>query len=172
MKYRDVDLKDFRHIADYFISCRWRLSLPLYPPTDTKLKGVKINCSGDEHNLGKPLFEEIEVSLMDVLTVEYDTSDIANLIGLPVFTKPCLPDLSWANVSDAYINQDATYLHLCLDPKTKSNDHAGILGWGYAPFRWQNRVGSVIVVRQDQKPCHDGMWKHYASIAARKLRPF
>ncbi len=27
----------------------------------------------------------------------------------------------------------------------------GELGWGWAPRRWQNSVGSVLVVRQDKK---------------------
>ncbi|KAI0513088.1 hypothetical protein F5B22DRAFT_612171 [Xylaria bambusicola] len=151
-KYRDIDLNDFRHVADYFISCRWNRSPPPYPPSDTKVKGVRINCSGDERSFRKPHFEEIEVSMMDVLTVEYDTSDIAKRIGLPVFTKPCPPDPSWAKNSNAYVNEDATYLHLCMDSKAKPNNLTGVIGWGYAPLRWQNRVGSVIVVRQDQKP--------------------
>ncbi|KAI0902921.1 hypothetical protein F4823DRAFT_629814 [Ustulina deusta] len=117
-------------------------------------KGVRINCYGDQKLLNKPHFEEIEQSPMDIILTEHDTSDIAKRIGLPIFTKRCSPDPSWANLHDSkiYENMDATYLHLCCDPEAEFDPSLGILGWGWASARWQNRVGSIIVARQDQKP--------------------
>ena len=89
---------------------------------------------------------------MDMLFPCYDTSDIADLVGLPIFTKKCSPHPSWANSNDegAYSNVDATYLHLCCDPNVTPSDDRKF-SWGLASRRWRVRVGSIIVVRQDQK---------------------
>ncbi|KAF2968379.1 hypothetical protein GQX73_g5216 [Xylaria multiplex] len=150
---RDIDLHDFRHAADYFRSYKGHLSSPSYLVTNTRIKGVRINCNGDQKVLNKPHFEEIEVSLMDIMFGDRDTSDIAKLIGLPILTKRCSPDPSWANQGDmVYENTDAMYLHLCCDPNAEIDPNLGVLGWGCASTQWQRRVGSIIVVRQDKKP--------------------
>ncbi|KAI1348769.1 hypothetical protein F5Y01DRAFT_317410 [Xylaria sp. FL0043] len=154
-RYRDIDLNDFRHVADYFISYGTRYAPTLRTQKNLfKIKGVKINCTGDQEVLNKPHFEEIEVDACDILLGDHETSDIARYIGLPIVTKRCPPHPCWANKRDSgmYTNVDATYLHLCCDPKAERDKARGILGWGYAPMRWQNNVGSIIVVRRDQKP--------------------
>jgi hypothetical protein len=124
------------------------------------VKGVKINCIGDQKVFNKPHFEAVEVSLTDPIFSSYDTSDIAKRIGLPVFTRRCPPDPKWASNEDnktfehqsPFNNQDATFLHLCCDPKADLDSLTGTLGWGWASREWQNSVGSTIVVRQDKKP--------------------
>ncbi|KAI3319327.1 hypothetical protein HD806DRAFT_548586 [Xylariaceae sp. AK1471] len=155
--YRDIDLNDFRHAADYFISYGSDLEsyeAPVLQTTLAEIKGVKINCIGDQKMFNKPHFEEIELSTEDTIFTKHDNSDIANRIGLPIFTKRCSPHPLWANAhgSKMYENQDATYLHLCCDPKAERDLSRGVLGWGWASKQWQNRVGSIIVVRQDKKP--------------------
>ncbi|KAI0425312.1 hypothetical protein F5Y09DRAFT_352356 [Xylaria sp. FL1042] len=151
---RDIDLNDFRHVSDYFISYGTRFSPTPSTLNSIKIKGVKINCTGEQEILKKPHFEEIEVDACDIILADHDTSDIARFIGLPIMTKRCSPDPRWANIdrTGAYNNQDATFLHLCCDPKAKRDEARGVLGWGWAPERWQSKVGSVIVVRRDQKP--------------------
>ena len=130
-------------------------------PTSINVKGVRINCLGDRKMLSKPYFETVEVSSTDPIFSEHDTSDIAERIGLPIFTRRCPPNPRWANDEDSKIfehespfnNQDATFLHLCCDPKAELDLlHTGTMGWGWASMQWQNRVGSAIVVRQDKKP--------------------
>ncbi|KAN0069023.1 zinc finger mynd-type protein [Elaphomyces granulatus] len=153
---RDLDMNDFRHITDYFL---WYHYIP-GPATQQSVKGVKINCIGDQKMSNKPNFEAVEIPLTDPIFSTHDTSDIAKRIGLPIFTRRCLPDPKWANHQDSKIfehqipfnNQDATFLHLCCDPKADFNLHMGTLGWGWASQQWQNSVGSVIVVREDKKP--------------------
>ncbi|KAI0965358.1 hypothetical protein F4678DRAFT_476640 [Xylaria arbuscula] len=142
--YRDIDLEDFRHITDYFITY----------DSSHGILGVRINCRGDQEVLKKPPFEEVKLTPWDPIFTDHDTSDIAERIGLPIFTKSSTPAHSWANADDSkmYENMNATYLHLCCDPEAKSDIAHGIPGWGSAPMKWQNRVGSVIVARQDQKP--------------------
>ncbi|KAI8944556.1 hypothetical protein F4801DRAFT_571314 [Xylaria longipes] len=160
---RDIDMNDFRHIADYFVSyASDRVpSTPTVPPANVKkIKGVRINCLGDQKMFNKPQLEEIELSEMNTIFTEHDNSDIATRIGLPIFTQRCFPHPNWANIQDwelfgrrsPYNNQDATFLHLCCDPKAKDDLSRGVLGWGWASQQWQNYVGSVIVVRQDKKP--------------------
>jgi hypothetical protein len=48
-------------------------------------------------------------------------------------------------------NQSATFLHIGCDPDiTETMEYPG--SWGFAPMKWQNDVGSVIIARQDKKP--------------------
>ncbi|KAI0532870.1 hypothetical protein GGR58DRAFT_147389 [Xylaria digitata] len=159
---RDVDMNDFRHIADYLNSYGSDLtSIPAVPPANCrKIKGVKINCLGDQKVFSKPHFEEIELVANDIIFREHETSDIAQRIGLPILTKRCFPHPNWANIQDRemfgnsspYNNQDATFLHLSLDQKAGFHLPHGLLGFGWAPMQWQNNVGTTIVVRQDEKP--------------------
>ncbi|KAI1355536.1 hypothetical protein F5Y01DRAFT_327231 [Xylaria sp. FL0043] len=159
---RDVDMNDFRHIADHFVWYRSdRTSVPTdLPATFGGIKGVKINCLGDQKLFNKPHFEEIKLLGINTRFADYDTSDIAKRIGLPIFTQRCFPHPNWANVRDPelfgtespYNNQDATLLHLCCDPKAEFDLSQGVIGWGWASEPWQRDVGSVIVYRQDKKP--------------------
>lgn len=159
---RDLDMNDFRHITDYFLSYN---SDPVPELANQlsigeKIQGVRINCLGDQKMLDKPHFEAVEVPLTDPIFSKHDTSDIAQRIDLPIFTRRCPPDPKWANDEDnklfergsPFNNQDATFLHLCCDPKADFNLKMGTLGWGWASQQWQNSVGSAIVVRQDKKP--------------------
>ncbi|OJD37929.1 ectomycorrhiza-upregulated zf-mynd domain-containing protein [Diplodia corticola] len=153
-------MNDFRHITDFFLSYGHEPAPATQKSTDAKVKGVTINCLGDQKMCNKPPFEAVEITPTDPIFSKHDTSDIAARIGLPIFTRRCSPNPKWAGDEDNKIfghespfnNQDATYLHLCCDPKAEMDLHTGTLGWGFAPTQWQNSVGSAIVVRQDKKP--------------------
>lgn len=123
------------------------------------MKGVRINCLGDVKMLKRPPFEEIELPSTDRIFTKHDTSDIADRIGLPIFTSRCPPDPKWANSHDEmfkgmspFNNQSATFLHQCCDPDAELDLSTGSLGWGWCPLPWQNDVGSTIVVRKDRRP--------------------
>lgn len=157
---KDLDMNDFRHITDYFLSYGYKPAPPTQRSTEVKIKGVKINCLGDQKMLNKPHFEAVEIPSTDPIFSKHDTSDIAKRIGLPIFTRRCPPNSKWASDEDnemfqrmsPFNNQDATFLHLCCDPKASFDLRTGTMGWGWAAQQWQNSVGSVIVVRQDKKP--------------------
>lgn len=158
---RDIDMNDFRHVADYLVSYGSDLtSLPAVPLATPKVKGVRINCLGDQKMFNRPPFEAIELPRTTSAFTSYEHSEIAKRIGLPILTQRCFPHPNWANAKDSemfgnespYNNQDATFLHLCIDPKVKSDLSRGIMGWGWAPEQWQRDVGSAIVIRQDKKP--------------------
>ena len=97
---KDLDMTDFRHIADYFLSYGYKPTPATQQTTGKKVKGVKINCVGDCKMFNKPHFEAVEVSSTDPIFSEHDTSDIAERIGLPIFTWRCPPNSSWANDQD------------------------------------------------------------------------
>ncbi len=141
-KYRDINFNDFRHVADYLVSYRWGHTSNLYQPTFARTKGVRINCYGDQKLLNKPHFEEIELSPMDIILTEHDTSDIAKRIGLPIFTKRCSPDPSWANLHDSkiYENMDATYLHLCCDPEAEFDPSLGNMANDIRYYTWRHSI--------------------------------
>ncbi|KAI1399818.1 hypothetical protein F4819DRAFT_399059 [Hypoxylon fuscum] len=157
---KDLDMNDFRHVTDFFLSYGRELASGTKQPVGEMVKGVRINCLGDQKILDKPKFEAVEVTSIDPIFSNNDASDIAKRIELAVFTRRCPPDSKWANDKDNKVfkgsspfnNQDATFLHLCCDPKADFNHQTGALGWGWASMQWQNSVGSVIVVRQDKKP--------------------
>lgn len=152
---RDLNMKDFRHITDYFLTYNVKPTPVPQQPRGTKIKGVMINCIGDQVKFGKAHFEAVEVSSTDSIFFAHDTSDIAHRIDLPIFTRRCPPDPQWLNEPENdnfnFDNQEATFLHLCCDPRADSDLRSGKLGWGWASMQWQNNVGSIIVVRQDKK---------------------
>ena len=161
---RSLDMNDFRHVADYFLLYNYKpapaAQQPISIRTKVMIKGVRINCLGDQKLLGKPHFEAIDVSPLDGIFYGHgSTSDIAKRIDFPIFTRRCPPDPNWMNDEknrifegkDPFNNQDATFLHQCCDPKADFNSLTGELGWGWAGQQWQSSVGSVIIVRQDQK---------------------
>ncbi|KAH6975009.1 hypothetical protein BKA56DRAFT_589904 [Ilyonectria sp. MPI-CAGE-AT-0026] len=160
---RDLDMNDFRYIADYLISYgRWSLDIRDSGMTsaDKVVKGIRINCLGDRQVLGKPHFEPVDVHSTDSIFDDFwhDTSDIADRIGLPLLTRRCPVSLRWAREKrlpdfgsqSPCNNQDATFLHLCCD--SKADSYPSGPGWSWAGWQWQNHVGSVIVVRRDKKP--------------------
>ena len=163
---RDLDMNDFRHLADYLVSYGREPRPAPRAASGTMVKGVRINCVGDKNVVKRPHFESVEVPPTDPIFSEYkherDTSDIADRIGLPIFTRQLSPDPRWAFPKDKevnkreypFVNQDATFLHQCCDPRAKGSLASGTLGWGWSPMKWQNDVGSVLVVRQDRKPLH------------------
>ncbi|KAI9658421.1 MAG: hypothetical protein M1821_002554 [Bathelium mastoideum] len=157
---RDLDMTDFRQVADYFLSYKYSPTPGLQPFLDLKIKGVRINCIGDQELFEKRQFEAVEIPLTDSIFTKHDTSDIAKRIGLPIFTRCYPPSPGWVNNQDnkifkgkiAFSNRDASFLHLCCDPNAKFEQSTGRSGWGFASMQWQNSVGSVLVVRQDKKP--------------------
>jgi hypothetical protein len=173
---KDFDLIDFRHVADYFLSYAHE---PLNAQAIVeRVKGVRINCLGDVKMLKRPHFEEIELPTTDVIFTKHDTSDIANRIGLPILTRQCAPDPKWANIEDAifkssspFNNQSATFLHQCCDSNARSDRSNGSLGWGWCPLKWQNGVGSVIVVRKDRRPLLPTHMEALAGYCQNEVRP-
>ncbi|KAI1386615.1 uncharacterized protein F4822DRAFT_321829 [Hypoxylon trugodes] len=177
---KDIDMNDFRHVADHLVACGMESKPDIRRNVGEKVKGVRINCLGDQKMFNKPVFEAVEVPSTDPIFTEHETSDIAKRIELPIFTRRCRPYAKWANDEDNKIfqgaspfnNQPATFLHLCCDPNAKFNARTGSMGWGWAPMQWQNGAGSAIIVRQDKKPLfplHAEALSRYCQYDARAI---
>lgn len=154
---RDMDMADFRYMADYFIS----YGLPQAKVKngvrgqDQVVKGVMINCVGDRTILGKPQFQAIDVAVSDPIFDSRhelrDTSDIADRVEMPIFSRKCPPDLRWVsrdskdcNGQSPEVNQEATFLHLCCDPKASFWVGRAFAGktMSEAPW-WSDRTDSL-----------------------------
>jgi hypothetical protein len=129
-------------------------------PAPKTIKGVRINCHGDEKIFNKPHFEAVDVRPTHPIFFEHSTSDVAERVGIPLFTRRIPMHSLWANGTydgklfnrSPWVNQDATFLHVCCDPEAEFEEGTGQLGWGFPPLQWRNGVGSVLLVRQDKKP--------------------
>ncbi|KAI0859098.1 hypothetical protein F4860DRAFT_516165 [Xylaria cubensis] len=120
-RHRDLWMDDFRHIADYFLSCGFNLALPKTPCSLPNVKAVRINCMGDKI-LNRPQFEQIELPANDPIFTVHDTSNILDRIDVPVSTQRCAPDPRWEEYLNSYANPYARFLHLHCNPKTTTGD--------------------------------------------------
>ena len=155
---RDFDMSDFRTLVDHFLS-KSRIDPP---PTAragvNQVQGVRINCVGDVELLKRPHFEAVEISAIDPIFNGDSTSDIADRVEFAV-TRRCAPDPTWAESSrerfngvNPFDNLDATLLHQCCDPSAKPSYATRSFGWGFSHESWQDKVGSVLVVRLNKQP--------------------
>jgi hypothetical protein len=174
---KDLDMIDFRHVADYFLS--YGYTPPKAQANVERVKGVRINCLGDVKMLKRPPFEAIELPTTDPIFTKHDTSDIADRIGLPILTRRCPPDPKWANNSKDPMfehnspsnNQNATFLHQCCGPSAQFDPSTGSLGWGWCSVPWQSDVGSAIAVRKDRKPLLPVHMEAFAKWCKEEIRP-
>ncbi|KAK6346155.1 hypothetical protein TWF730_010487 [Orbilia blumenaviensis] len=121
--------------------------------SEKTVKGVRVNCEGDHSKCHRPKYEPIQVPLTDPIFKGHDTSDIAQRIGIPLFTRKYPPNPIWEGQGSSASSTEAAFLHLSCDPDQESDlDGTGAYGFGWAPAKWQNSPGSILVVRQDKKP--------------------
>lgn len=153
---QDITLGVLRIAVDYFYAqSRGSMDDPitafdntreyLLTPQDfsnTPKVGVRINCIGDIDN-GRNKYEAIKVPINHPIYKERAT-DISGLLELPIVIWKYPLDKSWRDICGKRVNQTATFMHMIGD--------ITIDRWGWAPMYWQNKVGSVLVVRQDRKP--------------------
>ncbi|KAG7007792.1 hypothetical protein G7Y79_00008g024300 [Physcia stellaris] len=149
---KDVTLADLRCAADYFIAygADERGTDPKYP--GFCVEGVKISCVGDKVIHGDQRFSALRVPMDHPMFRNETSIPISRLLEMPLLAHQLRPETTWKNDGDferfqgrwPYDNEAATFLHMDSNPDSD--------GWGWAPMRWQSRVGSVLVVRQDLKP--------------------
>ncbi|KAF2423400.1 hypothetical protein EJ08DRAFT_701195 [Tothia fuscella] len=193
---RDINMNDFRHIADYFLWYDYTPALTKQHVAGVgnpsiingapsaaqnscapKIKGVRINCCADQKKFHRPQFEVIEIPGTHSIFSSHDTSDIANRIGLPIFTQR-LPngesnDTINAGVIDDNMNQPAAVLHLRCDFKVDPTNLIEIVyGWGWPPKEFEKKQYSMLVVGQDQKPLSTINVEILCSYCRDYARPF
>ncbi|KAK3369844.1 hypothetical protein B0H63DRAFT_514109 [Podospora didyma] len=158
--YEDITLADFRHALDYFLS---------YGTTDTKQSGgddddsqgrrpptticdAMICCYGERKLHGSERYASVEVPTHHpTRTVGKDgsISPISRRLGMPLRLWK-YPDIEawidppgWNRTMGAESSQGAAFLMMETDPKSS--------GWGLAPIYWNNSLGNVLVIREDEE---------------------
>lgn len=150
---RDVNMYDFRNATDFFLTYNSVSVNESLAPGPDGVVGIRINCEGDQKMCNRPKFEKVEIPRDHPIFFNHDTSDVAERIGLPIYSRTYQPNPIWSEHGGSeFVNEHASMLHLCLDPKAKFNMHTGVMGFGWIHRKWMNSVGSVLVVRQDKKP--------------------
>jgi hypothetical protein len=149
--YDHMTMRDFRDVIDYFLAYGDETVGETDQTRRAKVKGVKISCEADQNVFGAEKYVSVQVPRdHPVFTKVTTPCGISALLGLPVLVKKYPADKAWAKNESisgiGYNNQAATFLHLNTDPNSRS-----LMGWGWAPMEWQNKVGSVLVVRSDGK---------------------
>ena len=148
-RYMDIDMHDYRDVVDYFIShgdgfVREREVLGVIE--GVKVRGVKINCKGNQRTCDAEAYTAVDVPKGYPIFYE-PIAPISKLVGMPIHTRKCPANRLWRELwrdnhsDDSDENEPATKLH--------SVTHCSSDWWGCAPMQWQNTVGTVLVVRRD-----------------------
>lgn len=140
-----LDMMDFRDIVDYFMWYGREQGKATPKAGIRSVTGVKIACKGDLAVFGAKKFQTVQVPRQHPVFAA-PSCHIPSLIGLPISVRRLPPHSAWRSgneISTAFMNPQATYLHLNAD---KDSDE-----WGWAPMSSQNSVGTVLVVRRDGK---------------------
>lgn len=142
--YMDIDLQDYRDVVDYFISYGNESVQDIQvgrKDTKGKVRGVKINCVGDQRAFGAEVYSPVDVPIDHPVFYE-PIAPISSSVGMPLHTRKYPPNRLWKEDHSAYMNIPATFLHQNIDDTSSAE-------WGWVPTMWQDEVGSVLVVRSD-----------------------
>jgi len=146
-RVRDITLSDFRTAVDYFL-CYGEdtpaSTMSPNRPRGAKVQGVRINCVGDKRDFGGKKYVGIAVP-GDHPVFSSTPTGISTHMGLPLLIRKYPLNQVRKDKSQVYPyeNQAATFMNLNADIKSEQ--------WAWAPPQWQSDVGSVMVVRKDDK---------------------
>ncbi|KAI0160716.1 hypothetical protein GGR57DRAFT_499394 [Xylariaceae sp. FL1272] len=170
---RDVNMADFRHIADMLISYvgpqqEHVPSVPasIYQSRSHTVQGVRINCIGDQVMFNKLRFEQVSFSRADSLfftdsdcnlreVMDYNPSDnsrVDTTIGIALNIRRCFPHPNWATPHKLdgyhilYANLDAMKLFYCFDFASDARGSHLLMS-----AVSDNVLGTIMVVRKDKK---------------------
>jgi MYND finger len=151
--FEDVTLGDLRSAVDYFSRYRDESVEDLeafHDMTEPIVKGVRISCDSDRRISGADEYTPIGVRADHIMFFAGDRPRMPELMQIPILVYLIEPDRlqeveAWAedDTRPSYATTSVTFLFLDANPKSTS--------WGWAPFKWQENFGTVIVVREDRK---------------------
>ena len=134
------------------------------PKDVSRVKGVPVNCDADQNIFGVKKYVAVEVDR--IFTESITPSSIAERLEFPVITRRYPYNPAWDTYSNYSQNQAITLLHMNADPNSRA-----VMGFGWAPMEWQNRVGSVLVIHQDGKDLSPYRCEALCHFCQFKLRP-
>lgn len=85
--YDNLDMTDFRDVADYFSSYGDETVLKKARQRSGKVKGVRIACEGDRMFFGAEKFQSVEVPRQHPVFNMRPSCDIPKLVGLPILVR-------------------------------------------------------------------------------------
>jgi hypothetical protein len=160
--FTPADLRCLSHWLNAYYFLGANSILDTRQELDQGTVGVRINCLGDEKVGGRPKFEPVKIPAYDWI-FEEEVIPIPERLELLMVTQRIPGSVEhWEKRSNIdgecslLCNHAATSLHLRCDPKVKQGMHGNKYSWGLAPLEWQDKVGSVIVMRKDKKPLLPG----------------
>ncbi|KAK4541839.1 hypothetical protein LTR36_007371 [Oleoguttula mirabilis] len=118
-----------------------------------KVTAVKMTCQGEHRLYGGEICQKVMVPASHpVFDSEAEISEISKRIGMPIYAAKYHPANKLFTESGGFTNQPATFMHLTIDPYAKFDLANDTMSFGWAPMRWANSVGNVLLVREDRKP--------------------
>jgi hypothetical protein len=141
--YDDITLHDYRQAIDHLFWFKTDTTDKELNHNMKKTQGVRINCVGDcsHFKVGKYVSVEVPGEHL-VYRVQMAPMSIRMGIPLQVMSYPLNP--KWKDTFGAWDSPSATYMYLVTEPSSPL--------FGFAPAKWQTKVGSVLVVRVDRIP--------------------
>jgi hypothetical protein len=174
--HQNITLLDLRIAVDYFLTYGDYSIENLVAGTRSmsltsrrrgaKAQGVRINCFGDQKVFGAKQYVAVAVP-RDHPVFQSTPTGISTHMGLPLLMRKYPPHQAWKDDKNMspypYQNQAATFMNLNADVNSEE--------WGWAPPHWQNKVGSVMVVRKDGKDLTPHQVESLAYYCQFKLQP-
>lgn len=127
-RYDDMTVADLRDVVDYFRTYGDNeVAHPSWRPAQ-KVKGVRINCEGDQKVFGVGKYVAVEVPREHFIFADAATPpSISTGIELPVLARKYPLNEAWVYTRGGPDNQAATFLHLNANPNSRK-----LLGLGLA----------------------------------------
>lgn len=134
-----------RHLRDFFVEFgNENVDRPFTDGRQTTI-GIKMNCKGERIEHEVDYFESVNIPLDHPIWLT-DSTPISAQVGFPIKIRRYVTEGDTAGHEEP-ANQPITFLHQNI---TDNEDE--LLGYGWAPWEWQDFVGTALVVRQDQQP--------------------
>ncbi len=163
--YDNMTVADLRDVVDYFRACGDLTFTGVPQVSGGKVKGVRINCKGDQESLGVEQYVAVDVPQdHPIFDIGSHLPDIPRRIELPVLTRAYPMNKAWANTSSGPTNQAVTFLQPSIDKRSSI-----FMQW--APEVYQHKVGSVLIVRPDGKDFSPHQCEALCEYCQTKLQP-
>lgn len=144
----DMDLTAYRNVVDSLIHRLLPIKEPVFEGNSEKfpwqsarmVQGVRINCTGDVHDLGAK-YVPFELSVLHPVFVA-DKPKSCELVGVPIRIQKIPPPLG-CKISVPKMRENEVVTRLFQGVKPGDKD------FGLVPPQWDVPVGSVLVARED-----------------------